>query len=62
MDLDGDDDLKDDGDDVDNDLKDDGDDDDEIMIWGCACKCIQWSFGAQRTSSNTFGVSKSISS
>lgn len=43
MDFDGDDDLKDDGDDVDNDLKDDGDDDNEIMIWGCICKCIQWS-------------------
>lgn len=43
MDLDDDGDLKDDGDDVDNDLEDDGEDDNEIMIWGCVCKCIQQS-------------------
>lgn len=43
MDLDGDGDLKDDGDDVANDLEDDGEDDNEIMTWGCVCKCIQQS-------------------
>lgn len=34
-DLDGDDDLKNDGDDC--------DDDNEIMTWGCVSKCTQWS-------------------
>lgn len=43
MDLDGDGDLKDDGDDVANDLEDDGEDDNEIMTWGYVCKCIQQS-------------------